>query len=304
MCAFYLSCDYLRSLSDSFTLRNLLRVNLKVTALQSAVELLSPSEYPTKRKPGSFARTGFAGLVGQMNHLGTTLNLGEDAADNRGIAFERASLTEEARTRTAAQAQILVAHREQFALDALTQELAEHATTVLGVTNISDLQACLARGPQISAAIIDYQLFTASGLDQLRKLVIRLGSTPVILFAAGLEARLIALALQVGVRGIIPETMPLKAIPSLLYLVELGQVFTGGLIHEGAPGESQGALSLTEEEYGVLRRAAQGDTNKQIAGEFGVTEVRVKMLMRAICRKISARNRAHACVIAREQGLL
>lgn len=236
--------------------------------------------------------------------MGTSLNLVDDTADDRGRAFDGASRTEEDGAQTNTQAQILVAHREQFALDALERELAEHAKTVVGVTNATDLQACLARGPQISAAIIDYQLFTASGLDQLRKLVIRLGSTPVILFAAGLEARLVTLALQVGVRGIIPETMPLKAIPSLLYLVQLGQVFTGGLMLECAAGESQGPLSLTEEEFGVLRRAAMGDTNKQIAGEFGVTEVRIKMLMRAIYRKISARNRAHACVIAREQGLL
>lgn len=247
---------------------------------------------------------GFAGLVGQMNNMVTVLNIGEETVDSRGIALDRVSCTEEAGTRTDAQAKILVAHREQFVLDALTQELAQHATTVFGVTSISDLQACLARGPQISAAIIDYQLFTASCLDQLRKLVVRLDSTPVILFAAGLETRLIALALQVGVRGIIPETMPLKAIPSLLYLVQLGQVFTGGLILECAPGESQGALSLTEEEYCVLRRAAQGDTNKQIAGEFGVTEVRVKMLMRAITQAWALLRAEILRQIAREQGLL
>ncbi|SOC21789.1 two-component system nitrate/nitrite response regulator NarP [Rhodobacter maris] len=237
-----------------------------------------------------------------MLNLRTAPNTGGGPAHKNDL--EEETWAKEAGAPSTVPTQILVAHREQFAIDALAQELAAQATAVLGVTNPADLQTCLARGPQISAAIVDFRLFSASGLDQLRKLLARLGDVPVILFASGLEARVIALALQAGVRGIIPATMPLKAISSVLYLVQLGQVFTGGPPLKNAPGDGQSSRSLTDEEYGVLRRVALGDTNKQIAGEFGVTEVRVKMLMRAICRKIEARNRAHACVIAREQGLL
>lgn len=241
-------------------------------------------------------------MVKQLLNLGTASNTGGGPEHNNNP--EDAIWAKAAGAPSTAHTQILVAHREQFVLDALEQELLEQATAVLGVTNSADLQTCLARGPQISAAIVDLRLFPASGLDQLRKLVVRLGDVPVILFASGLEARAIALALQVGVRGIIPESMPLKAIRSVLYLVQLGQVFTGGLPLENAPVDGQSTQGLTEKEYGVLCLAALGDTNKEIAGKFGVTEVRVKTLMRAICRKIAARNRAHACVIAREQGLL
>ena len=199
---------------------------------------------------------------------------------------------------------VLIAHREQMVIDAVSAELARQAITTRTASNVSELLAQVGRGRELDAVILDCRMFPSSGLDQIRRTVARLGETPLILFAGTLEPRIIALMLKAGVRGIIPETLPLKAIPSVLYLVGLGQVFTGGLPQEPGPGEETGANALTDEEYGVLRRAAEGDTNKEIAAQFDVTEVRVKMLMRAICRKISARNRAHACVIAREQGLL
>ncbi|HBS49102.1 MAG TPA: hypothetical protein DEA05_02950 [Rhodobacteraceae bacterium] len=37
---------------------------------------------------------------------------------------------------------------------------------------------------------------------------------------------------------------------------------------------------------------------------MGATEVTVKMHMRAFCKKLGARNRAHAAMISRERALL
>lgn len=203
-----------------------------------------------------------------------------------------------------ARPRILVVHREQFALDALAQELAFETMSVIGVSNLDELQACLEAGNDFEAAILDYRIFPASGIEQVSRLIVQLGQTPMVVFASNIEARMIPLLLQAGVRGVIPENMPLKAIASVLYLVRLGQVFTGSLPLEMAPEEAQASKGLTDEENAVLRRAAAGDTNKQIAAELGVTEGRVKMMMRAVCQKIAARNRAHACVIARELGVL
>lgn len=237
------------------------------------------------------------------------LNFGSNAIDQVGglAGGEGVGLSEDQVQQTeqdTGMSTVLIAHREQMVIDAVTAELASQATQTRTASSVRELLDQVGRGLGLDAVILDYRLFPNSGNDQIRKIVARLGETPLILFAGSLEPRIIPLMLKAGVRGIIPETLPLKAIPSVLYLVRLGQVFTGALPHESATGEEAGANALTEEEYGVLRRAAEGDTNKEIAAQFNVTEVRVKMLMRAICRKFAARNRAHACVIAREQGLL
>lgn len=44
--------------------------------------------------------------------------------------------------------------------------------------------------------------------------------------------------------------------------------------------------------------------NIEIAYELDLKEVRIKMHMRTICRKLGARNRAHAAMISRELGLI
>ncbi|WP_170952720.1 LuxR C-terminal-related transcriptional regulator [Rhodobacter sp. JA431] len=207
-------------------------------------------------------------------------------------------------TKIEAESRVLIAHREQLAVDALSAELGNQAVRVCAMNNVTELNAQVTKSLSFEAAIIDYRIFPAAGIDQVRKLVKKLGDVPVIMFASSLEHRLIPVLLQAGVRGIIPESMPLKAIPSVLYLVKLGQVFTGGLQLDPVQADAPSPHNLTNEEYAILKRAANGDTNKEIASEFDITEVRVKMLMRSICRKISARNRAHACVIAREHGLL
>jgi DNA-binding NarL/FixJ family response regulator len=62
--------------------------------------------------------------------------------------------------------------------------------------------------------------------------------------------------------------------------------------------------SLTELELSILRFAADGMTNKEIALQIDGTEVAVKMHMRAICQKLNARNRTHAAIIARQLTLI
>ncbi|MDX5403089.1 MAG: LuxR C-terminal-related transcriptional regulator, partial [Rhodobacterales bacterium] len=60
----------------------------------------------------------------------------------------------------------------------------------------------------------------------------------------------------------------------------------------------------TETELFILRLAAEGFTNKQIANDINQNETAIKMYMRSICSKLNARNRAHAAMIGRDLGLL
>jgi DNA-binding CsgD family transcriptional regulator len=55
--------------------------------------------------------------------------------------------------------------------------------------------------------------------------------------------------------------------------------------------------ALTEREQEVLRRAATGDTNRQIAAELGVTIHAVKFHLGSIFRKLGVTNRTGATAI-------
>ena len=53
----------------------------------------------------------------------------------------------------------------------------------------------------------------------------------------------------------------------------------------------------------MLRHLCQGLANKEIARELDLQEVTVKLHVKTLYRKIGARNRTHAAIIAKEAGL-
>jgi DNA-binding NarL/FixJ family response regulator len=73
------------------------------------------------------------------------------------------------------------------------------------------------------------------------------------------------------------------------------------------PAQRSDALArsgLTRREYEVLRYAAQGLTNPEIAESTGLTRNTVKTYLQSALHKLGARNRVEAIVKASEAGLL
>ena len=62
--------------------------------------------------------------------------------------------------------------------------------------------------------------------------------------------------------------------------------------------------ALSEREIQVLRLVAQGNSNKRVASELGVSEDTIKAHMKNVCSKLSAKDRTHAVTIALRRGIL
>jgi len=60
--------------------------------------------------------------------------------------------------------------------------------------------------------------------------------------------------------------------------------------------------SLTHRELQVLNHVAEGTSNKEIARELYISQQTVKNYMSSIMRKLQAKNRAHAVILAIRQG--
>jgi DNA-binding NarL/FixJ family response regulator len=71
---------------------------------------------------------------------------------------------------------------------------------------------------------------------------------------------------------------------------------TGGRGPNAAPNPLDG---LTERERQILERVADGDSNKEIGVQLGVSEKTVKHHMTNILQKLQARNRVEAALMAR-----
>ena len=62
-------------------------------------------------------------------------------------------------------------------------------------------------------------------------------------------------------------------------------------------------VSLTPRESDVLVGISEGKSNKEIARDLDIQEVTVKLHLKTMSRKLKAKNRTHAAMLARDMGL-
>ncbi len=106
-------------------------------------------------------------------------------------------------------------------------------------------------------------------------------------------------ALSAGATGVLPDELDAETLKAALVLLRNGKRFAiFGDAAKMVPFDA--AALLTDRELQVLHGVCDGLQNKEIAHRFGIREVTVKMHVRAIVRKLDARNRTHAAMIARD----
>lgn len=152
--------------------------------------------------------------------------------------------------------------------------------------------------------LLDLKMPGMIGLESIQKVIKTAGDGKVVLFTGMVDRHFLNSALELGCKGLIPKTMPLKSLDSVIQLIISGQIFVPmetSNVGADALGKDP---SLSDKELYVLRLAADGLTNKEIARGMDASEVTVKMHMRSICKKLGARNRAHAAMISRERALI
>lgn len=109
--------------------------------------------------------------------------------------------------------------------------------------------------------------------------------------------------LAAGATGLLPVDADPETLSAALILLGRNQPF---IIFDGAVDSlpQDIATGLSDREMQVLRGLCDGMQNKEIAHQFGIREVTAKMHVRAVIRKLGARNRTHAAMIACDLGLV
>lgn len=191
--------------------------------------------------------------------------------------------------------------------------LADAVASMLTNGNTFDVESCydlesllkILTNNTFDVVLLDLRMPGMAGLDSVAQVVKAARDGYVVLFTGQVDRHVLDKALLLGVRGLISKTMPLRSLGSIIELISSGQIFVPvGADFPGAGAGAESEHGLHDKELFVLRLAADGQTNKEIAREMGATEVIIKMHMRAICKKLGARNRAHAAIISRERALL
>jgi DNA-binding NarL/FixJ family response regulator len=153
--------------------------------------------------------------------------------------------------------------------------------------------------------LLDLRMPGMIGVESIGTVISAAGEGYVVLFTGQIDKHVLDRAFELGVRGLIEKTMPLQSLRSIISLINSGQVFVpvGVDIANQRNGHQENQV-LSGNEMHVLQHASNGLTNKEIAIIMDTNEVMIKMYMRAVCKKLGARNRTHAAIIGRELLLI
>ena len=168
----------------------------------------------------------------------------------------------------------------------------------------SALVAVKKDGP-FDLVMLDYMMPGMNGLEGLAEMRAAVPGTAVAILSGTASRAVAEQALAEGAAGFLPKTMSTKSLVAAARFMAAGEVYAPMMQtadrtwNLGTPTASP----LTPRELDVLRRLCRGMANKEIARDLDLQEVTVKLHVKTLYRKINARNRTHAAMIAREAGL-
>ena len=199
--------------------------------------------------------------------------------------------------------QILIVDDQRMIAEILGLHLA--TTEGFDVSQADSLEATfkeIRQNDGFDIILLDYRMPGMQGIESVARIVEANHPGKTILFSGYVDSYTLNRAIKVGVRGLIPKSLPVASVGSIIALVHSGEIFIPASEHTNMHLTDR-FQALTDVERMVLGLTARGGTNKQIAIEMGETESLVKKHMRLVCRKLGARNRAHAAILGREMNL-
>jgi len=151
--------------------------------------------------------------------------------------------------------------------------------------------------------LMDLQMPEMSGIDAIAEIRSRFPSARIIALTTYRGDVSALRALRAGAVGYLLKSQVLVELMQAIRVVHAG----GRRVPPEIAAELAahlGEIALSEREIQVLRLVAQGNSNKRVAAELGVTEETIKAHMSSIIGKLDANDRTHAVTIALRRGIL
>lgn len=176
--------------------------------------------------------------------------------------------------------------------------------TVATAGTLSDAVKAIHDCGTFDLVLLDLALPDSKGLEGLEEILAANGEGKVAIFSGVAMREIVSDAITRGASGFIPKDLPLKSLINAINFIMSGEIyFPAAYISDFGHPETPSIKAMTPREMTVLRGIRSGLMNKQIARDMGISEVTVKMHVRSICKKLDAKNRTHAAMIATSLSL-
>ncbi|MCP9481413.1 response regulator transcription factor [Shimia sp. CNT1-13L.2] len=161
-----------------------------------------------------------------------------------------------------------------------------------------------AQGP-FDLVLLDFNMPGMNGLDGLNRALALEGASRVALISGEASKDVAEKALEAGAAGFVPKTLPAKSLINAIRFMAMGEQYAPIDFMTSEPEENTHPLAskLTEREMQVLRGLTEGKSNKEIARDLDLSEPTIKLHVKTLYKKVDAKNRTQAALIAREAGL-
>tara|TARA_Y100000780_G_scaffold54868_1_gene47331 strand:- start:485 stop:1186 length:702 start_codon:yes stop_codon:yes gene_type:complete len=202
---------------------------------------------------------------------------------------------------------ILIADDHDMVRETIAMFLdADGATVTEAASDLAGALDKIKSEPPYDLVLLDYTMPGMKGLQGLQTVLDINEGRPVGLIS-GTATRLIAeQALEMGAIGFLPKTLPAKSLVNAVRFMAAGETYAPVTFMSGKdnPEETDFEKSLSERERQVLRGLMNAQSNKEIARDLDLQEVTIKLHVKTLCRKLDAKNRTDAAIIARDAGFV
>lgn len=173
---------------------------------------------------------------------------------------------------------------------------------------MDDVEEAIEHDGPFDLVLLDFEMPGVGGLAGLKKILSRKDRPPIALLSGVASRTVVIESLGFGAIGFVPKTLSADSMIHAVRLMASGEHYLPiDLITGGAQAgfqERDRNAQLTRREIQVLNGLCNGLSNKEIAQIYEVQEVTVKLHVKTLCRKLGAKNRTHAAMIAKETNLL
>jgi DNA-binding NarL/FixJ family response regulator len=208
--------------------------------------------------------------------------------------------------------EILIADDHPLYRDALCRAAAQAvpAANLLQADSVQALLILLDAHADADLLLLDLHMPGARGFSALAHLRGQYPQLPIMIVSAHEETDVARRALAHGAAAYIPKSLAGENIVSAIRAVLDGEVWlparmsgAAGKLRDAEAQAAERVAELTPQQFRVLTMLADGQLNKQIAYELGVSEATIKAHMTAIMRKLGCNNRTQVALVASQLAL-
>jgi two-component system, NarL family, nitrate/nitrite response regulator NarL len=196
---------------------------------------------------------------------------------------------------------ILLADRQVLVRNALASYMA-----AAGLPAVSQSATLTDVVGQVGAQKFDLALLDGSvvGIEDIPAISAAAPNLKIAMMTGFVGREQVESTLRAGALGVVSKVMTGEEFVVAVKDLLAGKQVVPAAVPAAAGGAYGTPYALTRRELDVLRGLFAGKSNKEIGRDLELQEVTVKLHVKTLSRKLNAKNRTHATMIARNEGLV